>query len=276
MAKSKSKSKNKDYILGTEKAELHRLGLQHQVWSSEARKAWGLAEFSAGQTLLDLGCGPGFCTTELAYIVGKYGKVIGIDKSQTYIDFLKKNAKLHDLPIETQCADFSKIKLKDESIDGAYSRWALAWLDDPEEVIAKVADALVPGGAFVAHEYYDWSLFQTEPSFPNLTIAIAAALKSFKSQKFEIDIGRNLPELFYNNGLEVTSIRPMSKLATAEDITWQWPRSFFEVYFPKVAEMGFMTKKEAKMAIAELNELENIPGATILCPHMVEVIGIKV
>ena len=28
----------KQYILGTERAELHRLGLQHQVWSAEARE----------------------------------------------------------------------------------------------------------------------------------------------------------------------------------------------------------------------------------------------
>lgn len=270
-------TKSKDYILGTDRAELHRLGLQHQVWSTESRKSWQLAEFSAGQYLLDLGCGPGYCTMEMAYMVGEYGKVIGVDKSKAYIDFLKENAKLHDLPIETQCTDFMKMKLKDESLDGAYSRWALAWVDDPEEVIGKVVDALVPGGAFVAQEYYDWSLLQTEPGFPNLTAAIAGALKSFKSQeKAEIDIGRKLPELFYNNGLEVTSIRPMTKMATAEDHSWQWPKSFFQIYFPKVAEMGFLTKKQVKNALAEFEELENIPGATILCPHMVEVIGIKV
>ncbi len=270
-------SKSNDYILGTDQAELHRLGLQHQVWSTETRQAWKLAEFSSGQTLLDLGCGPGYCTMEMAYMVGEYGKVIGVDQSKTYIDFLEKNAKLHGLPIEAQCADFMEMELKDESIDGAYSRWALAWIDDVDRVIEKVADALVPGGAFVAQEYYDWSLLQTEPNFPNLTAAIAGALKSFKSQKkAEIDIGRKLPELFYDNGLEVTSIRPMTKMATAEDLTWQWPKSFFQIYFPKVAEMGFLTKKQVKNALEELHELEDVPGATILCPHMVEVIGIKV
>ena len=58
------------YILGTDKEELHRLGIQHQVWASEAQKGWTLAGFTAGQTLLDLGCGPGFCTKELAMITG--------------------------------------------------------------------------------------------------------------------------------------------------------------------------------------------------------------
>ena len=66
------------YILGTDTEELHRLGIQHQIWSSEAQMAWKSAGFTAGQTLLDLGCGPGFCTRELAYITGTSGKVFEI------------------------------------------------------------------------------------------------------------------------------------------------------------------------------------------------------
>jgi hypothetical protein len=31
------------YILGTDEQELYRLGLQHQVWASEAQKGWNLA-----------------------------------------------------------------------------------------------------------------------------------------------------------------------------------------------------------------------------------------
>lgn len=72
----------KEYILGTtEKAELHRRGIQHQVWASETCAGWKLAGFGNGQTILDLGCGRGFCTRDLAYIVGEEGKVIGVDKS---------------------------------------------------------------------------------------------------------------------------------------------------------------------------------------------------
>ena len=63
-----SLAESKAYILGTDSEELFRLGVQHQVWAEEAQKGWRLANFSAGQTLLDLGCGPGYCTKELAFI----------------------------------------------------------------------------------------------------------------------------------------------------------------------------------------------------------------
>ena len=76
-------SENNAYILGTDAQELHRLGIQHQVWASQAHKGWKLANFRAGQTLLDLGSGPGFCSKELAYLTGKSGKVIAVDTTNS-------------------------------------------------------------------------------------------------------------------------------------------------------------------------------------------------
>ena len=270
-----SSSEKNAYILGTEREELHRLGLQHQVWSAEARHGWRLAEFSAGQQLLDLGCGPGFCTLEMAYMVGPEGKVIAVDKSAGYISFLQESNRLHGLNIDIQHCDFDEMQLPEGSLDGAYSRWALAWITNPQDIIDKVSAALQPGGAIVAQEYYDWSTFQTQPAFPALSTGIAAALKSFKSSPAEIDIGKFLPDMFYQAGLEVTHIRPMTKLATPDDLTWHWPKTFLHIYLPKVAAMGLLTDKQVADALAELEELEYIPGATILCPQMVEVIGVK-
>lgn len=263
------------YILGTDEQELYRLGLQHQVWASEAQHGWKLAQFSAGQTILDLGCGPGFCSKELAFMTGPTGKIIGIDRSETYIDYLNKTAQLHHLNIEGIVADFDKMELEDESLDGMYCRWALAWLPNPKEILAKVLQALKPGGRMVIHEYYDWSTFQTEPNFPPLTKAIKAALKSFKDSENEIDIGRQLPKLAGKLGINVLNIRPMVKLATPKDATWQWPKSFFHSYFPRLIEAGYLSQDEVSAALAALNELENQIGATIFCPMMMEIVAEK-
>ncbi len=264
---------DKEYILGTEKAELHRLGIQHQVWSGEAREAWKKGEFSAGQNILDLGCGPGFCSIELAYMVGEYGKIIAIDQSQGYIDFLNAQATLHGLNIKTICTNYDDMKLMDFSLDGVYSRWALAWITNQEEIIAKIYKAMAPGGVFVAHEYYDWATFQTEPSLPALQKAINVAFNSF-NKTGNINIGRKLPELFTDAGLEVISIRPMSKIAIPDELTWEWPKTFLEIYLPKLVSTSF-TKKEVQEALMDLADLEDMEGASILCPTMVEVVAVK-
>lgn len=263
------------YILGTDAAEHYRLGLQHQVWAEEAQRGWRSAGFTAGQQLLDLGCGPGFCTKELAFIAGPAGRVTGVDLSQKYIQHVEQLAQLHDLNIEAICSDFADMQLTPNSFDGMYCRWALAWLDDPKSTLQKVKTALKTGGKMVMHEYFQWSTHQTVPSLPGLAKGIAACLKSFKAPPGDIDVGRMLPEMLTELGLKVTSVRLMPKIARPHDFAWNWPRSFYEVYFPKLVELNYLTEPECETALADLKTVSANPNALLCCPMMVEVIAEK-
>ena len=267
---------NNAYILGTDKEELHRLGLQHQVWASEAQKGWENAGFTAGQTLLDLGCGPGFCTKEMAFVVGHTGKVIGIDRSEHFIKFLDAINSQYGLNIETQHADFNDMRLEDNSLDGMYCRWAMAWIPNVKDILGKVKKALKPGGKMVLHEYYDWSTHQTEPRREGLAKGIAECLRSFKEQDGEIDIGRELPQIFEELGMKVTSVRLMSKLATPKNLTWHWPKSFYESYFPRLVDSGYLTHQDVENALNDFKELEKNPNATLFTPILIEVIAEKI
>ena len=60
------------------------------------------------------------------------------------------------LNIDGHAVDFNQMQLEDNSLDGAYCRWAMAWISNPEEIIQKVYKALKPGGRFVFHEYFHW------------------------------------------------------------------------------------------------------------------------
>lgn len=268
-------TKSQPYILGTDAQELHRLGIQHQIWATEAQSGWRNANFRAGQTLLDLGCGPGFCSKELAYIVGGTGRVLGVDLDEGYIQHFAQVAKLYHLNMEGICSDFNDLQLHPESLDGMYCRWALAWIPNAKEILEKVYHALKPGGKMVIHEYYDWSTHQTEPQLPGLNKAIAACLKSFKDQKGEIDIGRELPRIVTELGMKVTSIRLMPKLAMPDNLIWQWPKTFYHSYFPRLVQMGHLTEAEAKQALEDHKQLENTKEANLFCPMMVEVIAEK-
>lgn len=270
-----SEHEENQYILGTETAELHRLGVQHQVWASEAQQGWKEANFTAGHTILDLGCGPGFATKELAYIAGETGKVIGIDISQNYIHFLENLKQLHSLNIKAICSDFNDMKLEPNSIDGMYCRWAMAWIPNPEEILTKVYDALKPGGKMVIHEYFDWSTHQTEPSKPGLAKAIAACLKSFKEQPGDIDVGRLIPKSLAGKGMKITT-RIMTKLASPDQLTWHWPKTFYEIYFPKLVTMNYLNKEDVARAFADFAELESDESSLLFCPSLIEIIAEKI
>ncbi len=270
-----TKKESNAYVLGTDLAELHRLGIQHQVWASEAHRGWNSAGFTRGQVLLDLGCGPGFCSKELAYTAGVSGKVIAVDKSLNYINHLRHIAELEKLSIETICTDFENLVLERERLDGVYIRWALAWVASPKKLLEKLLLALKPGGHIVIHEYYDWGTHSTEPDFAALTAGIAAAYRSFKDQAGDIDIGRRIPQMLSVLGMKISSVRLMCKLARPTDFSWQWPASFYRIYFPKLVGMGFLSKQTCHAALLDLERLEQIEQATIFAPSMVEVIGVK-
>ena len=268
-------SEENAYILGTDEEELIRLELQHKVWLSEAKHGWDLAEFKTGQTILDLGCGPGYCTEELAHIVGKTGKVIGVDRSDAFIAYLNQIKKLTHLSIDPWLSDFDTLSLNPESLDGMYCRWALAWITNPKEILTKIKDALKPKGKMVIHEYYNYATHITKPERPALRKAIGAALKSFKDSDFEIDVGSYLPQYFEELGMKVINIRLMPKLGTPGSMTWEWPKTWYHNYFPRLVSMGYLSKKDVEDAMRDVLELEMLPYATLCCPLMVEVIAEK-
>ena len=84
-----SMSSERDYVLGTHDEEIARLGLQHRLWRPRALEAWRRAGFTAGQTILDVGCGPGYASLDLAEIVGRSGRVLAVDRSRRFLDALE-------------------------------------------------------------------------------------------------------------------------------------------------------------------------------------------
>src|ERR1041385_6858244 len=87
----------REYVLGTDLDELVRLGFQHQLWLAHAAAAWEQAGFRPGQRLLDVGCGPGYATFDLAHLGGRRGGVTAVDASARFIAHLKAGAAARGL-----------------------------------------------------------------------------------------------------------------------------------------------------------------------------------
>ena len=266
---------NNAYILGTDQEELRRLEIQHKVWQSEAKRGWKLADFKAGDNILDLGCGPGYCSMELASIVGKTGEVIGVDRSDGFIKYLEHIKDQKALPIKPILSTFDELSLEDESLDGIYCRWALAWVPNPKEILEKLKTYLRPGSKMVVQEYYYWTSHRTQPEKPNLKKAISAALKSFKESDSEIDVGKHLHQWLDELGMKIINARLMPKLATPNSGVWKWPRTFYESYFPRLIKMGYLTEQDMENAFSDLESLERLPYATLWAPLMIEVVAEK-
>src|SRR5690349_5115420 len=154
-----------EYVLGTNRDELVRLGLQHQLWAGYAADAWERAGFGPGKKLLDVGCGPGYASLDLAARVGTRGEVRAIDISERFIHHLQSQARLRGLTqVTASVGQVERLNLSKGTFDGAYARWVLCFVKNPAAVVSGVARALKTGGAFVIQDYFDYEGVKIAPN----------------------------------------------------------------------------------------------------------------
>lgn len=111
-----------------------------------------IAGFAPGQRVLDLGCGTGLTTFEIARQVAPSGSVTGVDFSETMLAPARAQAAAEpDLPIRFVSADVQTHDFTPASFDVAFSRFGVMFYADPARAFAGIRRALVPGGrlAFV-------------------------------------------------------------------------------------------------------------------------------
>lgn len=98
--------------------------------------------FSDPQNILDIGCGDGKITAELAAKVPN-GSVMGIDISPSMIDFAKEHFNLPNLQFSIK--DAQQIDYEGE-FDTIFSFTALHWVKSHESFLESAYRALKPGG----------------------------------------------------------------------------------------------------------------------------------
>ena len=265
-----------EYALGTHDAEIVRLGVQHKLWSASAFAIWERAGICAGKTVLDIGCGPGYTSYDLAGLVTSKGRVIAIDESARFIEHLKARLR-HDMeiPIDARVGDVQRLDLPANTIDAAYQRWVLCFVRDPEAVIRGVAKALKPGGAFAIQDYMNYEGVLLAPLSKAFLRFMVVVSEAWNERGGDTKIGLKLPTLLMKHGLTPREIRPLHRVASPHSQLWTWPTIFIETYAPKLVEEGRLTPEEHKALMRDWEQRTNDPSAYFCSPPMVEIIAVK-
>ncbi|RWD26799.1 MAG: methyltransferase domain-containing protein [Mesorhizobium sp.] len=103
-----------------------------------------------GERVLDVGCGAGASSLDLAARVGAEGHVLGVDISEPLIGRARALAP-QDTSCQFQVADASSAELPEGAFDILFSRFGVMFFDDPTAAFAHMRRALKPGArvAFV-------------------------------------------------------------------------------------------------------------------------------
>jgi SAM-dependent methyltransferase len=101
-----------------------------------------------GQRVVDLGCGAGRTTLELAARVGPGGEVVGVDISSGMLAAGRERApRAGARNVEFVHADVQVTDLGEARFDAAYSRFGVMFFTDPAAAFANVRRALRTGAA---------------------------------------------------------------------------------------------------------------------------------
>jgi len=269
-------SDDKEYALGANAAEIVRLGVQHRIWSSAAFALWEKANIRAGQTVLDIGCGPGYTSADLAGLVTASGRVVAVDQSVLFIEHLnRRQALLGETTIDARVGDVQKLALDKGSFDAAYQRWVLCFVSDPEAVVRGVAHALKPGGVFAIQDYLHYEGILLSPPSEPFRRFVTIVAEAWRGQGGDTEIGSRLPTLLAKHGLTPTHIAPLHRVARPGSQLWTWPTIFIEIYGPRLVEEGRLSRGDLEALNADWKAHTADPNAFFVSPPMVDILAVK-
>jgi trans-aconitate methyltransferase len=197
------------------------------------QKARGLVDLLApktGERILDLGCGTGALTAEIA---ARGADVLGLDQSEEMIAQAKK--KYPELKFEI--ADARTLKFEAE-FDAVFSNAVLHWIPEAEQVIRGVARAVKPGGRFVAEFGGKGNIQRLVEGFHRAFSALGMRKPEGVSPWFYPGVAE-YAALLEKHGLEVREAslfdRP-SVLEDGEQGLENWIRLFRQTFLEKMGE----------------------------------------
>jgi SAM-dependent methyltransferase len=266
----------RQYVLGTHDDEIARLGLQHGVWRDRAIDAWRRAGFGAGQTLIDLGCGPGFASVDLAEVVGPSGRVIAVDRSPRFLAHLDAACAARGIAqVTTGEMDLDDAAFDPASADGAWSRWVFSFVRRPRALLERVRDALRPGGKLVLHEYGDYAAWRTAPRVAEVEAFVSEVMASWRAAGGEPDIALDLPRWLSELGFTVASARPIVSMVAPGTPEWGWLKAFLDVGMRRLVELGNVSAQRAAEIDAGWRRCQETRDVWMITPMVIEIVAVR-
>jgi SAM-dependent methyltransferase len=226
-----------------------------------------------GMSCLDVGCGGGDVTVELARRVGPTGHVLGIDVDETTLEVAREEAKERGIGnVEFTAADI-RAQARLPEFDLVYARFLLTHLEDPGSVIEVLRDLVRPEGVLAAEDI-DFSGAYTYPESDAYRRYHELYLDVVRRRGGDPNIGRRLPVLLVSGGFEDVRLSVVQPMAISGEAKLLNPLTMRNIADTVVRD-GLAPKAEVDAIVDELHRFAHDPGTIAGLPRIVQAWGIR-
>jgi ubiquinone/menaquinone biosynthesis C-methylase UbiE len=207
----------------------HDSVLRSHRWRTAANSAAYLTgELRPEMHVLDLGCGPGTITADLAALVPQ-GRVTAVDAQPGILAQARAVAAGRGVTnVEFAVADAEALDFPDDSFDVVHAHQVLQHLAHPVRALEEMRRVCRPGGLVAARDA-DYAAMTWYPDVPALDDWLATYRRVARASGGEPDAGRRLRAWAGEAGFEdVTASASAWCFASAEERAW-WSESWADL-----------------------------------------------
>ena len=209
-------SKNVVYTHGHHESVLR----SHRWRTAENSAGYLLPHLRAGMSLLDVGCGPGTITVDLAERLPP-GQVTATEISSDALELARAEAARRTVPnIDFAVADVHELTFPDDSFDVVHAHQVLQHVADPVQALREMRRVCRQGGIVAARDS-DYASFTWFPAVPELDEWLALYQRLARANGGEPNAGRCLLSWAQAAGFtDVTATASTWCFATPDDRAW--------------------------------------------------------
>jgi len=249
---------------GTEGYE-RLLLLARERWPSTAA-LFDRAGLVPGMRCIDLGCGGGQVTVEMARLVAPGGSVIGVDMDEVKLDLARQAAARRGL----DNIEFRRRNLDGWDEPGAYDavfcRFVLQHLSRPVSLLRRMWAAVRPGGVLIIEDA-DFDGWCCHPANEGFDFFLRAYRQVIQRRGGDHAMGRKLYGFFLAAGIpdpRVAVVQPVSTQGEAKTLAW----STLEATAGSIVSEHVASADEVAAALDDLQHFTADPLTLISGPRV--------
>lgn len=163
----------------------------HRTRTAADSAAYLLPHLAAGQRLLDVGCGPGTITVDLAALVAP-GQVVALEREAAVLGEVARLADARGLRnLSCTVGDVYELRYEDDSFDIVHAHQLLQHLSEPVAALREMRRVTRPGGVVAARDA-DYAAMTWYPAEPLLDRWLELYRAVARANGAEPDAGRRL------------------------------------------------------------------------------------